>query len=105
MESLEDENRRLKQLVADLSLDKEASKAIVRTKRVEFAGLRVDAAFAMKEFAMSERPDSRLVELDCSSYRCEPRADQNAELREELLKFGAAEIASAPVKTDANWRY
>jgi len=93
MESLEDENRRLKQLVADLSLDKEASKAIVRTKRVEFAGLRVDAAFAMKEFAMSERPDSRLVELDCSSYRCEPRADQNAELREELLKFGAAEIA------------
>jgi hypothetical protein len=67
-------------------------KAIVRTERVELAGLRVDAAFAMKEFAMSERRASRLVELDCSS-RCEPRADQNAELREELLKFGAAETA------------
>ena len=30
LRSLEDENRRLKQLVADLSLDKEALKAIVR---------------------------------------------------------------------------
>ncbi len=30
LKSLEDENRRLKQLVADLSLDKEALKAIVR---------------------------------------------------------------------------
>jgi len=30
LKSLEDENRRLKQLVADLSLDKEALKAVVR---------------------------------------------------------------------------
>jgi putative transposase len=30
LKGLEDENRRLKQLVADLSLDKEALKAIVR---------------------------------------------------------------------------
>lgn len=30
LKSLEDENRRLKQLVADLSLDKEALKAMVR---------------------------------------------------------------------------
>src|SRR5713226_8270980 len=32
LRSLEDENRRLKHLVADLSLDKEALKAIVRKK-------------------------------------------------------------------------
>jgi putative transposase len=63
LKSLEDENRRLKQLVADLSLDKEALKAIVPTKRVELAGLRAGAAFAMKEFAMSKRRASRLVEL------------------------------------------
>jgi putative transposase len=55
LRSLEGENRRLKHLVADLSLDKEALKAIVRKKRLELAGLRADAAFAMKEFAMSER--------------------------------------------------
>jgi putative transposase len=36
---------------------------------------------------MSERRASRLVELDCSSCRCEPRADHNGELREELLKL------------------
>jgi hypothetical protein len=43
-------------------------------KRLELAGLRADAAFAMKEFAMSERRACRLVELDRSSYRYEPRA-------------------------------
>jgi putative transposase len=32
LKELEDENRRIKQLVADLSLDKEALKAIVREK-------------------------------------------------------------------------
>src|SRR5246127_1167609 len=37
LKSLEDENRRLKQLVADLSLDKEALKAIVRKNGWGFA--------------------------------------------------------------------
>jgi len=41
----------------------------------------------MKEFAISERRACRLVELDRSSYRYEPRADHNAELREELVKL------------------
>jgi hypothetical protein len=36
---------------------------------------------------MRERRASRLVELDCRSCRCEPRADHNGELREELLKL------------------
>jgi putative transposase len=36
---------------------------------------------------MSERRASRLVELDRSSYRYEPRADHNAERREELVKL------------------
>jgi putative transposase len=36
---------------------------------------------------MSERRACRLVELDRSSYRYEPRADHNAELREELVKL------------------
>lgn len=35
---------------------------------------------------MSERRACGLVELDRSSYRYEPRADHNAELREELVK-------------------
>jgi hypothetical protein len=36
---------------------------------------------------MSERRACRLVELDRSSYRDEPRADHNAQLREELVKL------------------
>jgi len=35
---------------------------------------------------MSERRACKLVELDRSSCRYEPRADHNAELREELVK-------------------
>ena len=41
----------------------------------------------MEQFALSERRACRLVALDRSSYRYEPRADHNAELREELVKL------------------
>src|ERR1043166_8747075 len=41
----------------------------------------------MEQFGMSERRACRLVELDRSSYRYEPRADHNAELRQELVKL------------------
>jgi len=53
---------------------------------VELAGLRADAAFAMEQFAMTERRACRLVGLDRSSYRHEPRADRNAQLPAELVK-------------------
>jgi len=36
---------------------------------------------------MNERRASRLVELDCSGCRCEPRADHKWQLREELFKL------------------
>ncbi len=48
---------------------------------ISWFGLRADAAFAVEQFAMSERQACRLVELDRSSYRYEPRADHNADLR------------------------
>src|SRR5690348_4307016 len=41
----------------------------------------------MEQFGLSERRACRLVELDRSSYRYEPRADHNAQLREELVKL------------------
>jgi len=86
LRSLEDEYRRLKQLVADLSLERSIGSTRTK-KRLELAGLRADAAFAMEQFALSERRACRLVELERSSYRYEPRADHNAELREELVKL------------------
>jgi putative transposase len=39
----------------------------------------------MQEFEMSERQACKLVGLDRSSYRYEPRADHNASLRQELI--------------------
>jgi len=44
-------------------------------------------AFAIEEFQMTERRACKLVEVDRSSYRYEPRADHNAELLEELLEL------------------
>ena len=41
----------------------------------------------MGQFDLSERRACKLVELDRSSYRYEPRADHNAQLREELVKL------------------
>jgi putative transposase len=52
---------------------------------VELAGVRKDVAFAVEQFPMTERRACKLVELDRSSYRYEPRADHNAELRGELV--------------------
>ncbi|HET9101361.1 MAG TPA: IS3 family transposase [Acidobacteriaceae bacterium] len=87
LRQMEDENRRLKQLVADLSLDREVLKGVIPKKRLELAGLREDVAFAQGEYAMSERTACKLLGVERSSYRYEPRPDRNAELREELLKL------------------
>ncbi len=46
---------------------------------------RRDVAFVMAEFAYSERQACKLLEVDRTSYRYEPRPDHNGELREALL--------------------
>jgi putative transposase len=47
--------------------------------------MRKDVAFAVEQFPMAERRACKLVELDRSSYRYEPRRDHNTELRQELV--------------------
>jgi putative transposase len=54
---------------------------------VELAGLRGDVAFVSAEYRISERTACKLLEVDRSSYRYEPRPDRNAELREDLVKL------------------
>ncbi len=44
-------------------------------------------AFAMEQFQMTERRACKLVALDRSSYRYEPRPDRNAALRQELVSL------------------
>jgi putative transposase len=52
---------------------------------MELAGLRKDVAFIREEFAVSERRACKLLALDRSTHRYEPRPDRNASLREDLL--------------------
>ena len=54
---------------------------------MELAGLRGEVAFAQGEFHLSERTACKLLDLERSSYRYEPRPDRNAALREEMLKL------------------
>ena len=44
-------------------------------------------AFAQSEFHLSERTACKLLGVEGSSYRYEPRPDCNAAIREELLKL------------------
>jgi putative transposase len=47
----------------------------------------VDVAFAQSEFDLSERTACKLLGVERSSYRYEPRPDRNAALREEMVKL------------------
>ena len=44
-------------------------------------------AFARSEHGLSERTACKLLGVERSSYRYEPRPDRNAELREALVKL------------------
>ena len=53
-------------------------------KRLELVSARRDVALVMAEHAIAERYACRLLEVDRSTYRYEPRPDRNAKLREAL---------------------
>jgi putative transposase len=59
-----------------------------KKKRVELAGLRQDVAHVSVKFRLGERRACKLLGVERSSYRYEPRPDRNAALREE---FGGRE--------------
>jgi transposase InsO family protein len=47
--------------------------------------VRQDVAFVMSEHPYSEREACKLLSIDRTTYRYQPRADHNAELREKLI--------------------
>lgn len=49
--------------------------------------MREDVAFVSLHFKRSERAACKLLEVDRSSYRYEPKPDRNSQLRDELLKL------------------
>jgi len=49
--------------------------------------VRKDVAFACEQLGVSERRACKLIAVDRSSYRYEPRVDHNAALRQELVNL------------------
>ena len=54
---------------------------------MELVGGRRDVGYVIAEHGVSERRACKLLEMDRSSYRYEPRPDRNAALREELIRL------------------
>jgi putative transposase len=54
---------------------------------VELAGLREDVAFVSVQYRLSERTACKLLGVERSSYRYEPRPERTNELREALVKL------------------
>jgi putative transposase len=64
LKAMEDENRRLKLPVAELSLHGEALKAAIRKKRLELVGLRGEVALVSGEFGLSEPTACELLGME-----------------------------------------
>ena len=73
LRSLEDENSRLKRLVADLSLDKEMLKAVIAKKTAQLVDRRTDAHWLCTRYEASERRVCWLLSIGVSSYRYQSR--------------------------------
>ena len=54
---------------------------------MELVSGRQDVAFAIEKFQVSERRACELNAMDRSSYRYEPQADRDGELREKLIEL------------------
>ena len=90
LKQLEDENRKLKHVVEDLTLDNWALKDMLSKKLVARAGLRAAVSYVEVEYRMSERHACRLLGLGRSTHRYRARkAERDAKLRSRLKELAA----------------
>ncbi|HET7209088.1 MAG TPA: IS3 family transposase [Terriglobales bacterium] len=91
---LRDENTKLRKLVADLSLDKEALQSVIPKKRLELVALKAAIEQVQQEYAFSERRACRLMTMAVTTYRYrsqrtdEPLRTKLVELAREKPRFG-----------------
>ncbi|HEV2715837.1 MAG TPA: IS3 family transposase [Terriglobales bacterium] len=88
LKQLEDENRKLKHVVAELTLDNRALKDVLFKKLVAPAGLRAAVNYVEVEYEIGERHACRLMELGRSTHRYRARkAERDAALRTRLKEL------------------
>ena len=85
LRQLEEEKRRLKQMVADLSLDNQALKEVARKKMLSSIELRHVVGILVETFAMSQRRACRLIEPPRSTQLYGLKAEDRPALRDRLV--------------------
>src|SRR5713101_4815099 len=81
---LRDENTRLRKLVADLSLDKEALQSVIRKNGWRLVALKAAIGQIGQDYAFSERRACGLMTMAVSSYRYQTKRSDEA-LRTRLV--------------------
>jgi putative transposase len=84
LRQLEEENRRLKSIVADQALDIPGAEGRTGQKRVRPAVKREMVAEVIATYGLSQRRACGLCEITRRSFRRAPKLDRNQELRQRL---------------------
>jgi putative transposase len=87
LRQLEEENRRLKQMVADQALDIQALKAVTAKKLVGPKAKRAAAQGLAERFGLSQRRACRLVALDRNTCRYRSRRLDDPALRKRIREI------------------
>jgi putative transposase len=87
LRQLEDENRRLKQMVAEQALDIQALKAVTAKKLVAPKAKRTAAQWRVERFGLSQRRVGHLLALDRNTLRYRRRCQEDAALRARIREI------------------
>jgi putative transposase len=87
LKELEEENRRLKQMYANLSLEHAALKDIIENKTLIVEERRELAKYVLAESGLSERKACRVVNLNRGTYRYQASKTDDQEFVQELQQL------------------
>jgi putative transposase len=93
---LEDENRRLKQMVAEQALDIQVLKAITAKKLIRPKAKRTAVTLLVVRFGLSQRLVCRLVSLDRNTLRYQSRRSDDQGLRARIREVAETKRPAAP---------
>lgn len=92
LKQLEEENAKLKKLVADLSLDKAILQDVLSKKLVRPVDRKEAATYLLKHYSISERRTCAVLKIYRNSYRYESKKDRQAVLRKRIREIAEVRI-------------